>query len=121
MKFTPKERLRIISELEVYIDREEYPSVSKFCTLQKLNKQRLYEWVKDDKGLGEYLKELIERVHQKQEAYIEEYAMLGKIPPSFAIFKLKQPCIGWTDKTDVGLSGGMKISIGLPQEFRNGD
>ena len=91
----------------------------------KLNKQRLYEWVKEDKRVGDYLKGLIERVHQKQEAFIEEHAMQGHIPASFAIFKLKQPCIGWTDKQDLSMAGGMKISIGLPkefsQEFANGD
>ena len=131
IKYSQKEKLKILKELEEYIKREEYPSVSKFCTVHGIAKQRLYEWAKDEKlnsegkksyPLGEYFTELIKLIHDKQEGFIEEHAMQGHIPPSFAIFKLKQPCIGWTDKTDVGLSGGMKISIGLPQEFAiNGD
>ena len=130
IKYTQAERIRILKELEEYVEKEEYPAVSKFCTAQGLAKQRLFEWAKDEKlnsegknnyPLGEYFSELIQRIHDKQEAFIEEHTMNGNIPPSFAIFKLKQPCIGWTDKTDVGLMGGMKISIGLPPEFKNGD
>jgi hypothetical protein len=130
IKYTFAEKTKLLKELECYIESEEYPTMPKFCTLKNIPKQRIYEWAKDEKPnleaqkkypLGEYFTELIKRMNDKQEAFIELHAMQGNIPPSFAIFKLKQPGINWSDRQDVGLSGGMKISIGLPQEFKNGD
>jgi hypothetical protein len=97
----------------------------KFCASHRISKQRIYEWAKDEKlnsegknnyPLGEYFTELIKMMNDKQESFIEEHAIKGHITPSFAMFKLKQ--IGWTDKADIGITGDMSISIGLPPEFK---
>jgi len=127
IKYTQEERLRLLAELEEYLEKENYPSVCGFCVKHKIAKQRIYEWANDtklnakSKPLGEYFSDLIQRIHEKQEDYIERNTLLGDIPPSFAQFKLKQPCIGWVDKTEQLMKGDMKISIGLPQEFADGD
>ncbi|MDR2730926.1 MAG: DNA-packaging protein [Treponema sp.] len=126
IKYSQAERLRLLNELENYINAQEYPTMPKFCVAQGISKQRIYEWAADKKlnsegrkkyPLGEYFTDLIKRMNDKQEGFIEDHAVQGHITPSFAIFKLKQPGIGWTDKTDVGVTGDMKISIGLPPEF----
>jgi len=129
IKYSYAEKRDILNELEVYIAAEEYPTMPKFCVAHGISKQRIYEWAKNEKEssegktkypLGEYFTELIKRMNDKQESFIEEHVMLGHITPSFAMFKLKQPGINWTDKQDVGLTGDMKISIGLPPDFGQG-
>ena len=128
IKYTQAKRVSLLKALEKYIDSEEYPTMPKFCVLHGISKQRVYEWAKDKSlnsegrecyPLGEYFAELIKRMNDKQESFIEEHAVQGHITPSFAIFKLKQPGIGWTDKTDLGVTGDMKIAIGLPPEFKS--
>jgi len=129
IKYTHKEKLRILAELEKYInEKRDYHSVVGFCVEQGIPKPRLYEWARGDKEnaedktnprLGERFKELIQKIHDRQEKFIEENTINGNIPTSFAIFKLKQPCIGWTDKQEVGMSGGMEISIGLPEFIKS--
>ena len=127
IKYSQTRRIRLLKALERYIEAEEYPTMPKFCVAHSIAKQRVYEWARDEKlnsegregcPLGEYFADLIKRMNDKQEAFIEEHAVQGHITPSFAIFKLKQPGIGWSDKSDLGLSGDMSISIGLPPEFK---
>jgi len=126
IKYSFKEKSQLLKELDLYIKSDEYPTMPKFCALHGISKQRIYEWSKDEKLsgeskkkylLGEYFTELIKQMNDKQEAFIEENAILGNITPSFAIFKLKQKGINWTDKSDIGITGDMSISIGLPPEF----
>ena len=127
IKYPQAVRLKILNELEEYIKTTEYPTMPKFAVLKGIPKQRIYEWANDEKlnseskPLGEYFSELIKLMNSKQEAFVEENAIKGYISPTMAIFKLKQPNIAWTDKTDHSLTGDMKISIGLPQEFKNAD
>ena len=127
IKYSFKEKSHLLKELDLYIKAEEYPTMPKFCASHGISKQRIYEWANDEKlsseskkkyHLGEYFTELIKRMNDKQESFIEENAILGNITPSFAIFKLKQKGIGWTDKADIGITGDMSISIGLPPEFK---
>jgi len=124
IKYTDRVRRDLLSRLEAYIAENEYPTMPKFCVINRISKQRIYEWAKDEKlnseskPLGEYFTELIKQMNDKQESFIEENAMKGNIAPSFAIFKLKQNSIGWTDKADIGVTGDMSISIGLPPEFK---
>ena len=124
--YTHKEKRAILDALKAYIDAEEYPTMPAFCTKHKISKRRIYEWARGENEnadnrnrypLKEYYGELIEIMNSKQEQFIEKNVMLGNISASFAIFKLKQSGFGWTDRTDVGVSGDMKISIGLPPDF----
>ena len=127
IRYTYKEKLAILNALKEYIQNEEYPCMPRFCVANKISKQRIYEWTRNEKEnsdgkgkypLGEYFTELIRQMNAKQEAFVEENTMKGNISPSFAIFKLKQQGFGWTDKQDFNVSGDMKISIGLPPDFQ---
>jgi len=126
IKYTFKEKEKILNALKTYVEESEYPTMPAFAVLHKISKQRVYEWAKGENEnadtrsqypLKEYFSELIRLMNCKQESFIEKNVMLGNITPSFAIFKLKQQGFGWTDRQDVGLSGDVKISIGLPPDF----
>ena len=127
IKYSFTEKTKLLEDLKLYIEAEEYPTMPEFCVRHKISKRRIYEWAKGDNEnadtkkkypLQEYFSELIEIMNGKQEQFIEKNVMLGNITPSFAIFKLKQQGINWTDKADIGISGDMSISIGLPPEFK---
>jgi hypothetical protein len=127
IKYSFSEKSKLMEELKCYIGVEEYPTMPDFCVRHKVSKRRIYEWARGDNEnadtkkkypLREYFTELIEIMNCKQEQFIEKNVMLGNITPSFAIFKLKQQGIGWSDKADIGITGDMSISIGLPAEFK---
>jgi hypothetical protein len=127
IKYSHKEKRAILDALKEYIEVEEYPTMPAFCTQQKVSKRRIYEWARGENEnsdtrtnypLKEYFDELIELMNAKQEKKKKKNVMLGNISPAFAIFKLKQRGFNWTDKQDIDLSGNMKISIGLPPEFK---
>jgi hypothetical protein len=109
IQYTYETKLNYLRKLVTYIDRNEYPTVPDFCRLHGLSKQRLYEWAKnenenadtkDQYPLGEYFRDAINRMNSIQECFVEKNAILGNISPAFAIFKLKQPGIGWRDSPE---------------------
>jgi len=127
IKYSFTEKTKLLEALKLYIETEEYPTMPAFCVSHKISKRRIYEWANGDNEnadtkkkypLQEYFSELIEIMNSKQEQFIEKNVMLGNIAPSFAIFKLKQQGINWTDRSDLGISGDVSISIGLPPEFK---
>ena len=112
IKYSHKEKKEILDALKTYVEVEEYPTMPKFCVAHKISKQRLYEWAKGENEnadtitkypLKEFFDELIQRMNNKQEQFIEENVMRGHIPTAFAIFKLKQRSFGWTDRQEIGL------------------
>ena len=50
---------------------------------------------------NEKISNTIKAIHEKQKMRTVRKAEVGEINPTFAIFKLKQKCYGWTDKTEV--------------------
>lgn len=103
--YTYERKLEILENLIKYIEKEDYPTVPEFCVKNNLHKQRLYDFVnddrqtKDDEGkepLGKYFWDSLKRMNEKQEAYIEVKCMSNEIPIAFGIFKLKN--LGWRDK-----------------------
>jgi hypothetical protein len=118
IKYTYKNRLSLLRALEEYVEKEEYPTMPKFCVIHGIAKQRIYAWskgeaennnTKEKYPLAEHFDELIKRMDSKQEDFIEENALKGKISTAFAIFKLKQQGIGWTDRIEQEMSGGLNI------------
>jgi hypothetical protein len=96
IKYTHKKRLSLLRALEEYIDKEEYPTMPKFCVMHGIAKQRIYAWAKgkaENKNtkekypMAEHFNELINRMDNKQEDFIEQNALKGKINTTFAIFK----------------------------------
>ena len=113
IKYSYAKKRALLRELEAYISTAEYPTMPRFCVAHDISKQRIYEWAKNQNEnseekekypLGEYFSELIKRMNDKQESFIEENVMIGNISPAFSLFKLKQPGIGWTDSKSIELS-----------------
>jgi hypothetical protein len=108
IKYTYKQKLALLVALQEYIEKEEYPTMPKFCRLHTISKQRIYEWAKNNNEnkdtrdkfpLGEFFYDCIKRMDDIQESFIEDHIMVGNIGAAFAIFKLKQ--LGWTDRQDI--------------------
>ena len=113
IKYNFKERQVILNALELYVEAEEYPTMPAFAVQQRISKRRIYEWARNERenadtkekySLGEYFAELIERMNNKQEQFIEKNVLLGHISPQFASFKLRQPGIAWVDSKQIELS-----------------
>lgn len=94
-KYDPVE---LAAQLNEFIDSETDPLLQAFClpvdrpcrdTLHRLSE-----------GCQE-LSDAIKRAMAKQELHIINKAMSGDAPPAFAIFRLKQPQHGWTDKQQI--------------------
>jgi hypothetical protein len=116
--YTYKKRVSLLRALEEYIESEEYPTMPEFCVKHGIAKQRIYAWAsgeaenretKQQYPLAEHFADLIKRMDNKQEYFIEHNAMQGKMPVAFAIFKLKQQGIGWTDRMEQNINGGLQL------------
>jgi hypothetical protein len=83
--------------LNEYIDNNKNPMLQEFCYLNKISRNALNVRSKDEPTLAE----AIERCHTKQEIRTIKLAESGEINTTFAIFKLKQKCYGWSDKQEV--------------------
>lgn len=90
------DRDSIISALNDYIDNTDDPMLQEFCSQSSSMPCRdtIYEWAKENKFLSDTLK----RLQTKQECFL---ARAKDINPVMAIFRLKQPQHGYTDKQEV--------------------
>lgn len=88
----------VTQALTEYINSTENPMIQEFCsrpenpvpdTLNRLSKE--YKPLSD----------AIKRMHQLQQARTVNLVESGQMNPIWAIFKLKQPQYGWTDKQQV--------------------
>jgi hypothetical protein len=73
--------------------------------MQPFNPETLYRLAKENERLSNTIK----RVHEKQKMRTIRKAESGEINTTFAIFKLKQKCYGWTDKTELEHSGRVEM------------
>lgn len=81
-----------------YIESSSDPYIEEFCMFEgNPSKDTVYRLEKDYSPLSDAIK----RCHEKQKLRTVRAAELGEINPTFAIFKLKQKCYGWTDKQEV--------------------
>lgn len=103
--WTPAFIAEVAAKLELYIEKTAIPSVAEFCAINRLSRQRLYEF--------EELAEPMEWLICKKEAGLERAGLrLTKDHGprgSFIIFSLKQ--LGWRDKQEVEHSGSMGVTI----------
>jgi len=120
IKYSYKEKKSILDALKLYIEKDEYPTMPKFCVINKISKRRMYEWAKNEKEnadtkkkqpLGQYFSELIDMMNNKQESFIEENVMVGHLSPAFAIFKLKQQGFGWTDRIEQTITADINSTV----------
>lgn len=115
-KLTVDEKKEVWKAFEKFVDENDYPTVTGFCANHKLGikykliSQNLKDWPQ--------FSSLIKRANDKQAEYTEDMAQRGKMNPTWAIFKLKQPAFGWTDKQEVEHSGSLEIKRGMnPEEL----
>lgn len=108
-KLTDDERVIVKQAFVNYIENEDYPTITGFCFRNKVAKKYsiyphdLQDWVD--------FTNLRKLAIKKQELYIEEGALSGKLNAPFAQFKLKQPAMGWTDKQQIEHSGEIKRGL----------
>lgn len=96
---------KIADDLMTYLENSDDPYVEEFSLTQPFNIDTLYRLAKENDRLSETIK----RVHEKQKMRTVRKAEVGEINPTFAIFKLKQKCYGWTDKTELEHSGRIEM------------
>jgi len=98
-KLAKSDRPELIQALHNYINEQADPTIVKFCTTHPVALK--YNILPPDLSKWPEFRKLVKKAIAKQEAYITEYATQGKINPTFAIFRLKQPQHGWTDKQEI--------------------
>lgn len=88
----------VAKDLIEYIESTDDPIIEEFC-IKKGNpcKETLYRIAKECKELSNAIK----KCHAKQEVRTSRLAEKGEMPTAWAIFKMKQPCYGWSDKQQV--------------------
>lgn len=97
----------IIAKLEGYIDNNEYVTVKDFCVKHKISSKMFNEIA----GKCKELKDLVQFIHDKREVWLENNALNGNIRDTFAIFALKQPTLGWTDKQQIEQTVDSSVNI----------
>jgi hypothetical protein len=93
-KYNPDE---ICDKLNKYINSTVDPVLSEFL-IDESNpgNTRFWELVKGHEGLADAIK----RLQMKQEVYLVRCGY-GDLPPAMAVFRLKQPQHGYTDRSEV--------------------
>lgn len=98
-KVIDDEKQEILQAFEKYVEDEDYPTITGFCRRNRI--ARKYKVTRDNINDWEEFTTLRKRAIQFQELYIEEGTLHGKLNAPFAMFKLKQPAMGWTDKQQI--------------------
>ena len=99
----PSGRLKIYNadelakKLDEYIDNTDDPIIEEFCMINRMSRDTLHRHSQESVVLSDTIK----RCHAKQIIRTQRLAESGDINTTFAIFKLKQKCYGWTDKQEV--------------------
>lgn len=105
-KLTKAQREEVLTAFAEYIEGEKDPTIVGFCaenpTALKywINKDNIHDW--------EEFAELRKRAIGKQESYLLRGATRNSLNPTVAIFRLKQPQHGYTDKQQTDLTSDGK-------------
>jgi hypothetical protein len=97
-KLTEEERAEVLEALRLYIEREPDPTIVGFCAWDSV--ARSYMVTRDNIKDWPEFSPLQKIAIEKQEAYLSKGAITGQLNATFAIFRLKQPQHGWTDKQE---------------------
>ena len=90
----------LLEKFDKYIMETDYPIIKEFCVKEGYS----YDTIEDLKRKLPALAQTIKRALQKAESYIERNALHNKVNPVFSMFRLKQPCFGWTDKQEIAIN-----------------
>lgn len=105
-KLTDEERAEVYEALERYILNEDDPTVVGFVSYDDTAIK--YSVTDDNIGDWQEFSGLRKRAIKKQEAYLLKFAGSNRYNPTIAIFRLKQPQHGYTDRSQVEQSGEVK-------------
>ena len=101
-KLNPEERAIVYKAMQDYIARTPDPIIVGFCAWDSIaikydvTDDNIYDW-QEFSGLRK-------RATMKQEAYLASGALIGKLNATMAIFRLKQPVHGYTDRVQQDLT-----------------
>lgn len=105
-KWTYKKRRELLAAFLLYIETNDIPVIAQFAYLNKVPRQKLYEFGNTEEGAGRKEEELavafrdaLKMAVDKKEAMLEVGTLAGKLNPAMAIFSLKQ--LGWKDRQEV--------------------
>jgi len=84
----------MIEDLKKYLESHEDPIMQEFLLGVPYCKDTLHRYKKESTILSDTIKKL----HYKQELRTIRNVEDGSMPVAWAIFKMKQPIYGWTDK-----------------------
>lgn len=116
-KYNDDELAQIAKDFADYIERTADPTVVGFTSYY-----RQYPVNKVFMTQRPEFSNLIKLAIEKQEAFLLSAAGIGRYNPTLAIFRLKQPQHGYTDKIDADLtSGGDKIQPVLVKFITSGE
>jgi hypothetical protein len=114
----------IIKALNEYIDKTDNPLIIEFCVNYKISKSYLYDLAsrytrddisEDEKSKYIALSDAIKRAVLKSEVYIIKSASAGAMPYALAIFLLKQPQHGYTDRQDIATDTQITVNFNIPR------
>jgi len=90
----------ILKDLIKYMDSTDDPYVEEFILSQPFAPDTFYRYAKENQTLSDTVK----RLHAKQAMRTVRKAESGDINCTFAIFKLKQKCYGWSDRQEIDMA-----------------
>jgi hypothetical protein len=96
----------IIQAVNSYIDSTDQPFIQEFCLNYDISDEQLMRYRNSNDKLSGAIKKLL----AKQELYLIREGAANKINPTMAIFRLKQPVFGYTDRQDVKVSGNVSFA-----------
>lgn len=113
-KCTPQEKEELAVALDKWIKATDYPLLTAFCLDDSV--AQTYDLTEDNLQDWEEFTNLRKKALKKQVKYLDEGATANRVNATFAIFKLKQPAFGWTDKQEIQHSGAVETGITDPQK-----
>ena len=108
-KYTPEVIADLVKKFIEYIDINDNPIIKEFCYLNDILVDALYD--------NEEFSHLLKKSMYKKEAFLEAGGLTNQINTGMAIFTLKQPAHGWSDKQQIEhggkIDGDHKFDISL--------
>jgi hypothetical protein len=93
----PSDKYKIdnmVKIIRTYTDSAELPLMQEVCTINNWSRSRVHQLSQTNKELLDAIK----RMYDKDEITLIRKGLEGKYAPAMAIFLLKQPIHGFTDK-----------------------
>lgn len=109
-KYFIKDMIRTINK---YTNESNYPILKELCYKNSWDYDTVIAKQRDSKELSLAIKRLM----YKREAVLEKGAQNGDLDRAFSIFVLKQPELGWTDKSNVNVEVAAESIRGAVREL----